>query len=78
MWMRTHDGGLVAFTYGPCEVTFRTADDVDIVVREETEYPFDRKITFTIDAAQPVAFPLLFRIPRWLGPPGFGFTCKTA
>jgi hypothetical protein len=70
MWMATHDGGVVAFAYGPSEVVFRTIHGVDVVLREETEYPFGGTITFTVDAPQPATFPILFRTPKWISRAG--------
>jgi hypothetical protein len=66
MWMATPDGGLAAAAYGPSEVTFRTPDGVDVVIEEETEYPFDGRIVLTVRTPRPVSFPLLLRIPGWL------------
>jgi DUF1680 family protein len=65
MWMATHDGGVVAFAYGPSEVTFGTGDGVEVTLREDTEYPFDGAITFTIEASASARFPILLRIPGW-------------
>ena len=66
LWMATHDNGLVAAVYGPCEVTARVDADGDrVTITEDTEYPFDGKIRLTIRAARPVEFPLHLRIPAW-------------
>lgn len=66
MWLATHDSGLVAAAYGPCEVTAKVgAAGRPVTIREETEYPFDGKIRFTIKAEGPVKFPLRLRIPAW-------------
>lgn len=66
MWMATHKGGLVAVAYGPCEVKAKVADGVNIFIREETDYPFGGKMTFTIEEMDRSAkFPLELRIPSW-------------
>jgi hypothetical protein len=66
LWMGTPDNGLVAVAYGPSMVTARvgeTGQEVSII--EETEYPFDETLDFTIQSARTVTFPLTFRIPSW-------------
>jgi len=66
MWMATHDDGLVAVAYGPCEVTAQVgATGHRVTIVEETEYPFDGKIRFTLKSDGPVKFPLRLRIPSW-------------
>ena len=65
MWMATHDQGLAAVAYGPNRVKAKVADGVEVTVTQETDYPFDGTIKFTVEAAQPVDFPLHFRIPFW-------------
>ena len=74
MWMATQDNGLVAAAYGPCKVTAKVADGVEVTIAEETEYPFDGIIRFTIDLSDPCTFPLHFRIPGWAE----GATLKTS
>lgn len=64
MWMATHDG-LAAVAYGPCEVRAKIGKTVDVVLTEETEYPFDGQIKFTMNLSKPASFPLYFRIPEW-------------
>jgi len=64
-WMATPDGGLVAIVYAPSEVTSIVAGDKKVTVVEETEYPFDEKITFTVRTDKAVEFPLYVRVPGW-------------
>jgi len=64
-WMATPDGGLVAVVYAPSEVTSLVAGDKKVTVVQDTEYPFDEKITFTVKTAREVEFPLYVRIPGW-------------
>jgi hypothetical protein len=63
LWFRSHDG-LAAFEYAPCTLTIRLADR-EVIVREDTEYPFDDRISFTFTTDKPAAFPLQLRIPTW-------------
>ena len=66
MWMATHDNGLIALVYGPSEVTAKVGSKGQTVtVTQETEYPFDGKIKFTIKTSQAVEFPFSLRIPAW-------------
>jgi hypothetical protein len=66
LWMATHDNGLIAFIYAPNEVTAKVgAEGQSVTVVEETVYPFDGKIRFTLKMDRPVEFPLSFRIPSW-------------
>ena len=65
VWMASPDKGLVAVVYAPSEVTAAVADGRRITVTEETEYPFDGTIKFTVATQEPVEFPLYVRIPAW-------------
>ncbi len=65
LWMATHDQGLAAIAYGPSVVKAKVADGTVVTIAEETDYPFDGTIRFTVRADRPVAFPLHLRIPGW-------------
>ncbi len=65
MWMATHDGGIVAIAYGPSVVTTTVGDGKKVTIIEETEYPFDGSIKFTIQMEGKETFPISFRIPEW-------------
>jgi uncharacterized protein len=65
LWLATHDQGLAAAAYGPCEVRAKVADGAEVTLREETDYPFDGTIRFRISLAAPKRFPLYFRVPAW-------------
>ena len=64
LWMATADDGLAAVAYAPCRVTARV-NGSEVTITEDTEYPFREAIHLRIDAARPVPFPLLLRIPAW-------------
>lgn len=67
MWMRTATGnGLAALHFGPSVVS-TTVKGVGVTITEETEYPFSDTITFRIQTAGAVTFPLYIRIPSWAG-----------
>jgi DUF1680 family protein len=63
LWMRDEDS-LAAVAYAPsqarCEI-----EGVPVTVTLETEYPFRDTLRFTVEAEQPVVFPLHLRIPAW-------------
>ena len=63
MWMRTPDG-LLAALYGASEVQ-TLVNGVEVRIRQETRYPVELEIVFTIETAQPVDFELAFRKPEW-------------
>lgn len=69
LWYATADKGLAAFAYSPSEVTARVADNVPVVISEDTHYPMDNRLSFTIkevkNKARQVEFPLHLRIPGW-------------
>ncbi len=65
MWMHTNDDGLVAAAYGPCEVKAKVAGGTEVVVSEETSYPFSDHVRFAVACARPAVFPIYLRIPGW-------------
>lgn len=66
MWMATQDGGLVAVAYGPSRVTAKVANGTNIRIFEETDYPFNGTMRFTIEELErPEKFPIHLRIPSW-------------
>jgi uncharacterized protein len=64
LFMLSHDDGLVAAAYAPCEL-HTVLRDTPLHVVEETDYPFRGKLTLTVKVASPLNFPMLLRIPAW-------------
>ncbi len=64
LFMLSHDDGLVAAAYAPCEV-HTIVRGTPVHLTEETSYPFRGTVQLTINPASPVAFPLQLRIPAW-------------
>jgi len=60
LWMANKDGGLIAFSYAPCDIKMK---NVEIHVR--TDYPFDDQISITITALKSGRFPIDLSIPEW-------------
>ena len=65
MWMATPDNGLTAVALGPNTVTAKVGDGATVTIVQETDYPFDGKVRFTIKADAGMKFPLHVRIPSW-------------
>src|SRR5579872_3395873 len=70
MWMKDKKRGLAAVLYGPSTVTAQVSQSGHRVeIKQETNYPFEEEIHFTIRCEQPLTFPLSFRIPGWCSSP---------
>ncbi len=65
LWMATPDNGLAAVLYAPSAVTAKVGDGTEVTIEEETKYPFDEQIVFTVKTPKPVNFALYLRIPGW-------------
>ena len=69
LWYATCDGGLAALVYAPSTVTTRVAGDIDVTIRETTDYPFGETVSFAMDfpkkKVKKASFPLYIRIPAW-------------
>ncbi len=71
LWYATPDNGLAAMVYSPSEVTARVGDGSEVTVTEETAYPMDGTVSFTVrfsdkaDRKSGVEFPLHLRVPGW-------------
>lgn len=65
MWMEAEDSSPVAAFYGPSEAVF-DCQGTHVVIREETNYPFEESITFHFQCSQDVDMPFTFRIPQWV------------
>ena len=66
LWYATPDGGAAALAYSPCQVDIN-AGGKEINIKEDTFYPFDEKVKFTITVKDggTATFPLHLRIPSW-------------
>ena len=72
MWMSDASGGIAATLYGPSRMKTEVGPGRHVIeVHEETNYPFEEEIHFTLHAEQAVSFPLSFRIPGWCAAPHF-------
>ncbi|HBE40404.1 MAG TPA: hypothetical protein DDW27_04235 [Bacteroidales bacterium] len=65
LWMASNDNGLVSVAYSPCTVKAKVGKGTEVIINEETDYPFKGNIRLTINSENPVRFPLYLRIPGW-------------
>jgi DUF1680 family protein len=68
LWYATADKGLAALVYSPSEVNAYVAGGTAVSFKEETAYPFDEGVKFTLDMdkkVKSVTFPFHLRIPAW-------------
>jgi DUF1680 family protein len=74
LWMATPDNGLAAVLYSASTVKAKVGNGTEVTIEEETHYPFEEDaaklplragITLTVNAAEPIRFPLYLRVPGW-------------
>lgn len=65
LWLATDDGGAAALQYAPSEADVFVAGGQKVTIVEETDYPFNDEIRFTINTSKEVLFPMHLRIPSW-------------
>jgi len=64
LWMASHDDGLTAAAYAPCDLR-TTVRGETVALTVETQYPFRDRVHITIKQAGGKEFPLRLRIPEW-------------
>lgn len=75
--MATPDNGIAVAIYGACRATVKVAGGHTVEVIEETNYPFEEAIRFTVNPSRNVSFPLYLRIPTWAVDPTVSINGKT-
>jgi len=65
LWMATADNGLAAVIYSESKVKAKVGEGAEVVIEENTHYPFDEKVELVVSPAKPVRFPLYLRVPGW-------------
>ncbi len=63
--MASNDNGLAAIMYNSCLTKAKVGNGTEITLIEETNYPYEEQIRFTLETSQNVKFPLYFRVPGW-------------
>ena len=65
LFMASPDNGVAAMLYSSATVAARVNKGNNVIIKEETHYPFDEKIKFSITSSKSVSFPFYLRIPSW-------------
>ena len=65
LWYATADKGIAALVYAPSKVNLKIGDGTIVEFVEETNYPFDESIKFTLKSNIQISFPFHLRIPAW-------------
>jgi hypothetical protein len=68
-WMATPDNGLAVQFYAETSVTVKVGTGSEVTITENTHYPFEDAVSFTIKATKAENFPLYLRIPAWCKQP---------
>lgn len=63
--LATPDNGVAAVLYNACQAKIKAGDGTEITLHEETNYPFEETVRFTVETPQAVSFPFYLRIPSW-------------
>ena len=64
--LATPDNGLAFNLYSECEVTAKVGSGAsEVKFKEQTRYPFEEKISFTMESGDASTFPVYLRIPGW-------------
>lgn len=63
--LATPDNGIAVALYGSCSARVKVADGKEVTLKEETHYPFEETVRFTVNTKENAAFPFYFRIPSW-------------
>lgn len=63
--LATPDNGAAAIIYAPSEGKVKVANGQEVYINQDTQYPFDDMIKFTINTSKKVTFPFYLRIPSW-------------
>ncbi len=66
LWYASADGGVATLMYAPCNVELLVSENrVPVRIVEETSYPFEETVRFTVSCKENTSFPFHLRIPAW-------------
>ncbi|MCL4206593.1 MAG: glycoside hydrolase family 127 protein [Pirellulaceae bacterium] len=65
LWCATPGNGLAAVFYAASTVQAKVGNGAKVTIEQQTQYPFDGTVKFTLNADDAVAFPLYLRVPGW-------------
>ena len=63
--LATPDNGLAVALYAACKATVKVGQGKQVVLHEQTHYPFEEKVSFSLSMDEAVKFPFYLRIPTW-------------
>ncbi len=63
--LATTDGGVATALYAACQATVKVSNGKEIRLHEQTNYPFEETVSFTIESGEDINFPFYLRIPAW-------------
>ena len=63
--LATTDGGVATALYAACQATVKVGNGKEIRLHEQTNYPFEEAVSFTVESREDVNFPFYLRIPAW-------------
>ncbi|MBT7464051.1 MAG: hypothetical protein HN686_08715 [Bacteroidetes bacterium] len=69
LWLATADNGLAVAFYSENKVTAMVGKGIEVSISEQTNYPFEEQIEFSIEPSNKVRFPLYLRVPSWCEKP---------
>lgn len=61
----TPDNGMAAVLYNACQAKVKVGGGTEVTIKEQTNYPFEETVRFTLTTPENVTFPLYLRIPSW-------------
>jgi hypothetical protein len=65
MVMASNDNGLAAIMYNACTTIVKVGNGTQITLEEDTKYPFEEEVRFTLKSTKKVTFPIYLRVPGW-------------
>jgi DUF1680 family protein len=77
LWLATADKGLCANLYSASDVKAKVGSGEIVSIKENTEYPFEDTIQFTISAPKAIQFPIYLRVPDWCSKPSVKINGKS-
>ncbi len=63
--LATPDNGVAVSLYAACRATLKVGQGKEITLHEQTRYPFEEGVAFTVGTTSRVRFPFYLRIPSW-------------
>lgn len=63
--LATPDNGAALLLYNACDAKVKVGDGTEVILHEQTHYPFEETVRISLETPQEVSFPLYLRIPSW-------------